>query len=53
MRKLRDILDRSPECRGKYELVPLSGNETNKIADVLVGMYNAANVEMHENVDAN
>ena len=53
MRKLRDILDRSPECRGKCELVPVSGTETNKIADVLVGIYNAANLEMHENVDAN
>ena len=53
MRKLRDILDRSDECRGKYELVPLSGTETNQIADILVGMYNAANLEMHDNVDAN
>lgn len=53
MRKLRDILDHSPECRGKYELVPLSGTETNKIADVLVGMHNAANIELNERVDAN
>lgn len=53
MQKLRDILDHSPECRGKYELVPLSGTETNKIADILVGMHNAANLEMHDNVDAN
>lgn len=53
MQKLRDILDHSPECKGKYELVPLSGTETNKIADVLVEMYNAANLEMHDNVDAN
>ena len=53
MRKLRDILDHSDECRGKYELVPLSGTETNKIADILVGMHNAANLEMHDNVDAN
>jgi len=53
MRKLRDILDRSPECKGKYELVPLSGTETNKIADVLVGMYNEANIEVDEHADAN
>ena len=46
MRKLRDILDCSPDCRGKYELVPLSGTDTNKIADVLVGMYNATNLEI-------
>jgi len=53
MRKLKDILDHSPECKGKYELVPISGNETNKIADVLVGMYNAANIVLDEHVDAN
>ena len=43
IRKLRDILDACPECKGKYELVPISGKETNEIADVLVGIYNAAN----------
>ena len=53
MRKLRDILDHSPECRGKYELVPLSGTETNEIADILVGMHNAANLEMDDDVDTN
>ena len=53
MRKLRDILDHSYECRGKYELVPLSGTETNKIADILVGMHNAANLEMDDDVDTN
>jgi len=53
MRKLKDILDHSEECKGKYELVPLSGKETNKIADVLVGMHNAANIEVDEHVDAN
>ena len=53
MRKLKDILDHSDDCKGKYELVPISGNDTNKIADVLVGMYNAANIELDEHVDAN
>jgi len=53
MRKLKDILDHSPECKGKYELVPISGTETNKIADVLVEMYNAAKIELDEHVDAN
>lgn len=31
IRKLREILDGSEECRGKYELVPISGEE-NQIA---------------------
>lgn len=42
MRKLSYILDDSRECRGKYELVFLSESETNKIADVLFGMYKDA-----------
>ena len=46
MRKLKYILDNSHECRGKCELVLLSGTETNKIADVLVGMYKDTNLEM-------
>ena len=50
MRKLKDILDDSDECRGKCELVLLSGTDTNKIADVLVGMYKDPNLEMQ--VDA-
>jgi len=50
MRKLTEILDNSPECRGKYQLVPISGTETNKIADVLVTTYNNPNVEV---ADAN
>ena len=48
MQKLKEILDNSPECRGKYELVPLSGTETNKIADILVAMYNDPNLAMDE-----
>ena len=38
--KLTDILKSCEECRGKYELVPISGDETDKIADVLVGIHN-------------
>jgi len=53
MRKLSSILDACPECKGKYELVPFSGTETNKIGDVLVGKYNAANIELDEHVDPN
>ena len=33
--KLREILEDDTDCRGKYELVPLSG-EQNELADVLV-----------------
>ena len=51
MRKLSYILEHSRECRGKYELVFLSETETSKIADVVVGMYNDANLEMQ--FDAN
>ena len=51
MRKLSLILENCKECRGKYELVLLSGDKTNKIADVLVGMYKDANLEMQ--VDGN
>ena len=46
IRKLTEILDGCPDCRGKYKLVPISGNETNKIADVLVGMHNDANLDV-------
>ena len=48
MRKLEEILDTCPECKDKYELVPISGNQTNKIADVLVGIHDAASIELDE-----
>ena len=52
IRKLKEILDKSTECRGRYELVPFSGaEEKNKIADILVEMHKAANVEMDEEAD--
>ena len=51
IRKLREILDNCEECRGKYELVLISGNDTNEIADVLVGMHNAANIELDDGAD--
>ncbi|XP_015753479.1 PREDICTED: stimulator of interferon genes protein-like [Acropora digitifera] len=35
IRKLKEILDKCPECENKYELVPFSG-EHDQIADVLV-----------------
>ena len=52
IRKLTEILDNSQECRGTYELVPISGNDPHEISNVLIGMHNAANVEMR-NPEAN
>ena len=52
IQKLTEILENSEECRGTYELVPISGNDPHEISDVLVGMHNAANIEMH-NPEAN
>ncbi|XP_078358274.1 stimulator of interferon genes protein 7-like isoform X2 [Oculina patagonica] len=53
-RKLKEILDHSPECKGKYELVTISGDRENgkNIADVLVEMNKAANIELGEGVEA-
>ena len=49
IRKLKEILDGCPGCKGKYELVPISGDsENNKIADVLMGIHKAANMEVIE-----
>lgn len=48
IRKLKEILDACPECINKYELVPISGNQTNKIADVLVGIHDATSVKFDE-----
>ena len=52
IQKLTEILENSEECRGTYELVPISGNGPHEISNVLVGMHNAANIEMH-NPEAN
>ena len=54
IRKLKEILDRCPECKGKYELVTISGDRQNgkNIADVLVDMDQAANIELGEGVEA-
>ena len=52
IQKLTEILENSEECRGTYELVPISGNDPHEISNVLVGMHNAANIEMH-NPEAN
>ena len=46
MQKLSYILEHSHECKGKYELVFLLETDTNKIADVVVGMYKDTNLEM-------
>lgn len=45
--KLMDILKSCEECRGKYELVLILGDEIDKIVDVLVGIYNR---ELNEEV---
>ena len=48
IQKLKEILDGCPKCLDKYELVPISGNQTNKIADVLVGIHDAACIELDQ-----
>ena len=54
IRKLKEILDRCPDCKGKYELVTISGDRENgkNIADVLVEMDKAANIQLGEEVEA-
>ena len=47
MQKLKEILDNSRECRGTYELVPISGTDPHEVSNVLIGMHNATNMEMH------
>lgn len=47
IRKLREILDGSEECRGKYELVPISGEE-NQIADVLVRILRDEHLQLNQ-----
>ena len=46
-RKLKEILDGCEECRGKYVLVPFSG-EANIIADVLVQMHKDSNLQLDD-----
>ena len=45
IRKLKEILDGRPDCKGKYELVTLSG-EKNQIADVIVQMHHDARLTL-------
>lgn len=45
-RKLSEILDENAECRGKYKLVPISGNETNEISNILFAMQRDVNIEI-------
>ena len=51
IRKLKEILDKCPECKNKYELVPISG-EHNQIADVLVQKIRDADVSMEAETNA-
>ena len=56
IRKLREILDGCKDCKGKYVLVPISGEraprderdgrDQNRIADVLVRMHQDPNFQM-------
>lgn len=48
--KLKEILDVSIECKDKYELVLILGDEINKIVDVLVGIYDVVRIEFDEYV---
>lgn len=50
IRKLREILDSSEECRGKYELVPVSGEE-NQIADVLVRILRDEHLQLNQRAE--
>ena len=54
IRKLSKILDDCPDCKGKCELVTISGDHENgkNIADVLVEMEKAANIQLGEDVKA-
>lgn len=47
IRKLKEILDDCPDCRGKYELVTLSGKR-NQIASVIVQMLHDARLTLDE-----
>ena len=38
MQNLKEILDNSEECKGTYELVPISGNDPHEVSDVLIRM---------------
>ena len=51
IRKLREILDECKDCKGKYELVPISG-ERDQIADVLVQMHRDANLQLEKGAEA-
>ncbi|XP_068708900.1 stimulator of interferon genes protein 7-like [Montipora foliosa] len=51
IRKLKEILDSCEECKGKYELVPISG-ELGQIADVLVQKLRDADVQVDPAADA-
>ena len=58
IRKLREILDKCVDCKGKFELVPISaegapgdkGDERvqNRIADVLVRIHQDASVQLED-----
>ncbi|XP_074613458.1 stimulator of interferon genes protein 2-like [Acropora palmata] len=50
IRKLKEILDKCPECKNKYELVPIGDN--NQIADVLVQKIKDADVPMEAETNA-
>ena len=57
-RKLREILDKCEDCKGKYELVPISGEKApmgervgrdkNGIADVLVRIHTDQKLQLED-----
>ena len=51
VRKLKEILDKCPEFRNKYELVPFSG-ERDTIADVLGQKIGEGHVAIRAEADA-
>ena len=55
IRQLSEILDGCKDCEGNYVLVPISGEraprddgDQNRIADVLVRMYQDPNFQMED-----
>ena len=45
IRKLREILDKDKECRGKYELIAFAGEGSN-IAEILVGVIKNPGIQV-------
>ena len=44
--KLSEILDESPECRGSCRLVLIPKDDADKIADILVKIQSAVEIDL-------